>query len=284
MEDCTLANQQNRCTYLPKMEEGVWKKSRWHTQSQRLRTANYIIHRQDPLIQLIKRFEKRKAAKGLKSVLKDGKKFAAELDVAFTYDETKTTLTSKGKTTEVEKAALKLIRKSLTRIINNRYKTEYNDQKWLGALTARQYIDVGFAADSLALLQTCKNIPYMVLSFNTSIKQQLLSVAIKRNTNYINKSKTLNVECATKNKKLSHYVYLFGYCAEFIHVTAWQDAKSILLLSTLSVWVWERSLQTTVRTTTGLIENDKAKIMWNTTFSENLQMTAQVRSTWRSMT
>ena len=102
----------------------------------KIKTANYIIHRHDPWIQLIKRFEKIKAAKGLKSVLEDGKKYAEELDVAFTYDETKRTLTSKGKSTKVEKAALKLIRKFLTRIINNRYKTGYNDQKWLGALTA----------------------------------------------------------------------------------------------------------------------------------------------------
>ena len=49
--------------------------------------ANYIVER----------FEKRKAAKGVKSVLKDGKKCAEELDVAFTYDETKATLTSQGR-------------------------------------------------------------------------------------------------------------------------------------------------------------------------------------------
>ena len=170
----------------------------------KIKTANYIINRQDPWIQLVKGFEKRKAAKGLKSVLKDGKKYAEELDVAFTYDETKTTLTSKGKTTEVEKAALKLIREYRTRIINNRYKTEYNDQKWLGALTALQYIDVVIEADSLALLQTWKNIPHIALRvIKHSIKQQLLATAIKRNTNYINKSKTSNIECATTNKKQS---------------------------------------------------------------------------------
>ena len=57
---------------------------------------------------------KGKATKGLKSVLKDAKKYAEELDVAFTYDETKTTLTSQRKTTEVEKASPKLIGEFLT--------------------------------------------------------------------------------------------------------------------------------------------------------------------------
>ena len=60
----------------------------------KIRRANYIIHCQDPRIQLVKRFEERNAVKGLKSVLKDAKKYAEELYLAVTYDETKTTLTS----------------------------------------------------------------------------------------------------------------------------------------------------------------------------------------------
>ena len=71
----------------------------------KIKTANYIIHSQDPTIQLVvKRFEERKAAKGLKSVLKDAKKYAKDLNVAFTNNATKTTLTSQGKTTGVERA------------------------------------------------------------------------------------------------------------------------------------------------------------------------------------
>ena len=96
-----------------------------------------------------------------------------------------------------------MIEEFLTPKINNHYKTEYNDQKWLGALTTLQYDDVGIAADNLALLQTWNNIPHMVLSVSTSIKQQLLPTAVKRNTNYIKKSKTSNGECATTNKKES---------------------------------------------------------------------------------
>ena len=90
--------------------------------------------------------------------------------LAFKYDETKTTLTCKGKTTEVEKASPKLIIEFLTLMINNRYKIEYNNQKWPGALTTLQYDDVGIAEDSLALLQTWKNIPDRVLSVNKSIR------------------------------------------------------------------------------------------------------------------
>ena len=48
--------------------------------------------------------------------------------------------------------------------------------------TISQYDDVAIVADSLALLQTWKNIPDMVLSVNTSIKQQILLTAAKRNT------------------------------------------------------------------------------------------------------
>ena len=58
------------------------------------------------------------------------------------------------------------------------YKTEYKDQTLLRALTTTlQYDDVDIAADSLALLQTWKNIPDIVLSVNTSIRQQLLPTA-----------------------------------------------------------------------------------------------------------
>ena len=149
-----------------------------------------------------------------------------------------------------------------------------------------QYDDVSIAADSLALLQTWKNIPDMVPSVNTSIKQQILLTATKRNTNYINKSKTSNVECATKNKKKSLTLCVLVRLLRrvYTHHGMTKCKVTILPLSPLSVWLWERSLQTMVRTTTRAIENDKAKTMWNTAFSENLQKTAQIRLTWPSMT
>ena len=88
-------SESTKAMYLPTKEGGRGLKEVEMTYKvTKIKTANYIIHSQDPRIQLVKRFEERKATKGLKSVLKDAKKYTEELDVAFTYDETKTTLTS----------------------------------------------------------------------------------------------------------------------------------------------------------------------------------------------
>ena len=145
------------------------------------------------------------------------------MDIAFTYDETKTTLMSQGKTIEVEKASPKLIGEFLTPIKNNHYKTEYKDQKWLGTLTTLQYDDVDIAVDSLALLQAWKNIPDIVLSVNTSIRQQLLPTATYKKYKLHQQVEDMRCRmCGQKQETVSHIMCACSTIAQSLH-TSWHD-------------------------------------------------------------
>ena len=264
-------SESTKVMYLPTKEGGRGLKEVEMTYKvTKIKTANYIIHSQDPRIQLVKRFEERKATKGLKSVLKDAKKYAEELDVAFTYDETKTTLTSQGKTTEVEKASPKLIGEFLTPIINNRYKTEYKDQKWLGALTTLQYDDVDIAADSLALLQTWKNIPDIVLSVNTSIRQQLLPTATYKKYKLHQQVEDIKCRmCGQKQETVSHIMCACSTIAQSLYTSRHDKMLRPFYHYLLHLYDFENDHSKPwyeQRPPSAVIENDKAKIMWNTAF------------------
>ena len=120
----------------------------------------------------MRKFEERKVAKGLKSVLKDAQKYAEELNIACVYEETKTTMTNEGRTMEVEQPSPKLIAEFLTTAVNNSLTKEVSKQKWLGAFTSLQYEDSNISTDSSAVLQKWQNIPDVVYNVNTSIRQQ----------------------------------------------------------------------------------------------------------------
>ena len=264
-------SESTKAMYLPTKEGGRGlKEVEMKYKVTKIKTANYIIHSQDPRIQLVKRFEERKATKGLKSVLKDAKKYAEELDVAFTYDETKTTLTSQGKTTEVEKASPKLIGEFLTPIINNRYKTEYKDQKWLGALTTLQYDDIDIAADSLALLQTWKNIPDIVLSVNTSIRQQLLPTATYKKYKLHQQVEDIKCRmCGQKQETVSHIMCACSTTAQSLYTSRHDKMLRPFYHYLLHLYDFENDHSKPwyeQRPPSAVIENDKAKIMWNTAF------------------
>ena len=103
----------------------------------------------------------------------------------------------------------------------NRYKTEYKDQKWLGAV---QYNDVDIAANSLlALLQTWQNIPDIVLSINTSIRQQLLPTATYKKYKLHQQVEEIKCRmCGQKQETVSHIMCLCSTIAQSLY-TSWHE-------------------------------------------------------------
>lgn len=75
---------------------------------------------EDPRLQLVRRFEEMKSAKGLKSVLKDAANYAKGLGITIAFDKTRTVLTNEDqKIIEVQQASPKHISNFLTQVKNN---------------------------------------------------------------------------------------------------------------------------------------------------------------------
>ena len=79
------------------------------------------------------------------------------------------------KVIEVQQASPKHISKFLTQAKNSIYMKETAEQKWLGAFTITQNEDKEMATDTCKVLQKWRNIPDIVYSVNTNLRQQLLS-------------------------------------------------------------------------------------------------------------
>ena len=79
---------------------------------------------EDPRLQLVRRFEEIKIAKGLKSVLKDAANYAKDLRITIKFDKTKTLLTNEEqKTIEVQQGSPTHISDFLTQAKNSIYMT-----------------------------------------------------------------------------------------------------------------------------------------------------------------
>ena len=140
---------------------------------------------EDPRLQLVRRFEEMKSAKGLKSDLKDATNYAKGLGITIAFDETKTELTNEDhKIIEVQQASPKHISNFLAQVRNDMYMKETAEQKWLGAFTTAQSKDKQMAADVCKLLQKWRNIPDVVYSVNSNLRLQLRQLRRMKSANY----------------------------------------------------------------------------------------------------
>ena len=88
----------------------------------KVKVANYIVRNQDQRIQLVRKFELKKTAKKLKSVLKDAQKYAEELNIRCQFDQTSTTMTYENTIAELQKPAPKLLTAFLANAVVNNLK------------------------------------------------------------------------------------------------------------------------------------------------------------------
>ena len=172
----------------------------------KMKVSNYLMRSEDPRLQLVRRFEEMKVAKGLKSVLKDAANYAKGLGITITFDKAKTVLTNEDqKTIEVQQASPKHISNFLTQAKNSIYMKETSEQKWLGAFTTAQSEDKEMATDVCKLLQKWRNIPDIVYSVNTNLRQQLLPTKTYEKTKLHQHVDDLKCRmCSQKQETVTH--------------------------------------------------------------------------------
>ncbi|XP_067056937.1 uncharacterized protein [Acropora muricata] len=239
----------------------------------KIKLSNYLMRSEDPRLQLVRRFEEMKSAKGLKSVLKDAANYAKGLGITIAFDKTRTVLTSEDqKIIEVQQASPKHISNFLTQVNNNIYMKETAEQKWLGAFTTAQSEDKQMAADVCKLLQKWRNIPDIVYSVNTNLRQQLLPTKTYEKCKLQQHLDDLNCRmCSQKQETVTHIMSACSKIAQSLY-TARHDKMLRpyyhYLLSTYGFkaesdhkrpWYQQRSPMP-------VIENSLAKINWNIEF------------------
>ena len=87
-------------------------------------------------------------------------------------------MTYENTTTELQKPAPKLLTAFLANAVVNNLKKEVGNQNWLGALTLLQYSDNNISPDSTAIHYKWHNIPDILYTVNSNIRQQLLPTKV----------------------------------------------------------------------------------------------------------
>ena len=107
------------------------------------KTAHYLTVSADPHVQLVSTFQDVKEKKSLRSIVKDARTFAAQLDLNIEYNrvESKTTIKTSNSTIEVKQPQPKHLKRILRKKVEKKLKEEVQQQQWLGQYTVQQWQD-----------------------------------------------------------------------------------------------------------------------------------------------
>jgi len=227
-----------------------------------------------PILQLsvVRKFEEIKLTRGFKSVLKGATKYAKDLGISITFEKMKTVLTSKDqKTIEVQQASPKHISDFLTQAKNNIYLKETTQQKWLGAFTTIQGEDVEMAKDVCKLLQKWRNIPDIVYSVNTNLRQQLLPTKTYLKTKLQQQVEELNCRmCSKKQETVTHIMSACSHIAQSLYTSRHDKMLGPYYHFLLSTYGFDHHNHQRPwyeqKPPIPVTENERAKINWNIEF------------------
>ena len=146
----------------------------------KIKIAHYINTSVDTHIKLVKSFQKKKEDKNLKSVFKDAKRYADELQLSCHFNEEATVITHDDQVTVVSTKEPRSIKEILKKTTQQKRRTEVMQQPWLGKYVSQRWKDVETTSLSYQVFKSWKSIPDIVLSVDTSIRQQLMNTKVYR--------------------------------------------------------------------------------------------------------
>ena len=139
----------------------------------KINEAQYINTSGYTHIKLEKSFQKKKEDKNLKSVFKDAKRYADELQLSYHFNEEATVIIHYDPLTVVNTKEPKSIIEILRKITQQKRRTEVMQQPWLGKYVSQHWKDAETTSLSFQIFMSWKNIPDIVLSVDTSMTQKL---------------------------------------------------------------------------------------------------------------
>ena len=136
---------------------------------------------------------------------------------------------------EVQQESPKHISNFLTQVKNDIYMKETAEQKWLGVFTTAQSQDQQMAADVCKLLQKWRNIPDILYSVNTNLRQQLPPTKTYEKCKLQQHLNVLNCRmCSQKQETVTHIMSACPKIAQSLYTA--QNAETLLPLPTLNLW------------------------------------------------
>ena len=140
----------------------------------KLKVANYQH------INLVKSFQLKKEESHLRSIFKDAKKYSDELNTECEFEDGATILRSSDKETSVSNKEPQKVKNIINKANTNRYMKDVQNQLWVGKFVTQHWNDPEISNNSYDIFKQWKNIPEIVMSIDTSIRQQLLNTKIYR--------------------------------------------------------------------------------------------------------
>ena len=174
------------------------------------------------------------------------------------------------KTIEVQQASPKHVSNFLTQAKNSIYMKETAEQKWLGAFTTAQGEDKEMATDVRKLLQKWRNIPDIVYSVNTNLRQQLLPTKTYEETKLQQHVGDWNCRmCSQKQETVTHIMRACQKIAQSLYTS--RHDKMLRPYYLLSAYGFNEESDhkrpwNQQRPPIPVIENSLAKINWNIEF------------------
>ena len=175
---------------------------------------------------------------------------------------------------EVQQASPKHISNLLTQVRIDIYMKETREQKWLGAFMTAQSEDKQMAADVCKLLQKWINIPDIVYSVNTNLRQQLLPTKTYEKCKLQQHLDDLNCRmCSQKQETVTHIMSACPKIAQSLYTARHDKMRTPYyhyLLSTGTYGLKEESDHKRPwyqqRSPMPVMKKSPAKINWNIEF------------------
>ena len=186
----------------------------------KIKIANYINNSKDQHIKLVKSFQLKKEQSHLRSIFKDAKKYAEELNIECDFEDGETILRNGDKEMRVSGKEPYKVKSIIDKANSDRHMRDTQRQPWVGKFVTQHWNDPQISNNSYDIFKQWKNIPDIVMSIDTSIRQQLLNTKTYRSQKLHEQVEELSCRlCSEKQETVSHVLCGCSHIAQSLYKT-----------------------------------------------------------------
>ena len=180
----------------------------------KLKIANYINNSKDQHIKLVKSSQLKKEQSQLRSIFKDAKKYAEQLNIECDFDDGETILRNGDKEMRGSGKEPYKVKSIINKANTDRHMRDTQNQLWVGKFVTLHWNDPQISNNSYDIFKQWKNIRDIVMSIDTSIRQQL------PNTKKLHEQvEELSRRLCSENRTVSHVLCGCSHIAQSLYKT-----------------------------------------------------------------
>lgn len=146
----------------------------------KIKVANYINNSNDPHIKFVKSFQIEKEERNLRSIFKDAKRYGEEPYTECHFEDNATVFKIGNQEISVDNKEPRKVKEIIHKTNVNKRKDEVRKQPWLGKFVNHYWNDPELSNNSHDIFKQWKNVPSIILSVDTLVRQQLLNTMTYR--------------------------------------------------------------------------------------------------------